>query len=78
MYVAGSNADDLGNQTGGWTITWQGASGHITPGTTILEGIRGAPAATVTYSADASAPTDRLRRRRVVVVGEKPYAEGMR
>ena len=32
VYVAGSNADDLGNQTGGWTVTWQGASGNHTPG----------------------------------------------
>lgn len=38
--MAGSNADDLGNQTGGWTITWQGASGKHTDGTTILQGMR--------------------------------------
>jgi len=25
--VAGSHADNLGNQCGGWTITWQGFSG---------------------------------------------------
>jgi beta-glucosidase len=40
VYVAGSNADDIGNQTGGWTITWQGSSGHITDGTTVLDGMR--------------------------------------
>src|SRR5690606_37388779 len=34
VYVAGSNADDIGNQSGGWTVTWQGSSGDITPGTT--------------------------------------------
>ena len=34
VYVAGSNADDIGNQTGGWTVTWQGSSGKITDGTT--------------------------------------------
>ena len=66
IYVAGRNADDIGNQAGGWTIAWQGVSGDIIPGTTILEGIREvAPQATVTYSADASAPmTGRGRRRR--------------
>ena len=42
VYVAGSNADDLGNQAGGWTISWQGSSGDITPGTSILEGIQAA------------------------------------
>ena len=40
IYVAGRNADNIGNQAGGWTIPWQGASGDIIPGTTILEGIR--------------------------------------
>ncbi|MGY3785844.1 glycoside hydrolase family 3 N-terminal domain-containing protein [Streptomyces antibioticus] len=75
VYVAGSNADDIGNQTGGWTITWQGASGAITPGTTILEGIRAA-GGTVTYSKDASAPLTG-QDVGVVVVGETPYAEGV-
>lgn len=27
VLVAGSHADNLGNQCGGWTITWQGLSG---------------------------------------------------
>ncbi len=46
VYVAGSNADDIGNQAGGWTITWQGGSAdkpdsnHKIPGTTILDGIK--------------------------------------
>jgi beta-glucosidase len=75
VYVAGSNADDIGNQTGGWTVTWQGSSGDITPGTTILEGMRKAGGG-VTYSKDASAPTDGYDVG-VVVVGETPYAEGM-
>jgi beta-glucosidase len=76
VYVAGRNADDIGNQTGGWTIQWQGATGDIIPGTTILEGIRQvAPRAQVTFSADASAPTAGADVG-VVVVGETPYAEG--
>ncbi len=76
IYVAGTNADDLGNQAGGWTVTWQGQSGngHF-PGTTILRGIRG-KAQNVTYSADASAPM-RGHDVAVVVVGETPYAEGV-
>ena len=32
IFVAGKNADDIGNQCGGWTITWQGGSGAITAG----------------------------------------------
>ncbi|MDT3445019.1 glycoside hydrolase family 3 protein [Pseudofrankia sp. BMG5.37] len=75
LYVAGVNASDLGNQAGGWTTTWQGASGDIIPGTTILQGIQ-RHAADVTYSADASAPTAG-HDVGVVVIGETPYAEGL-
>ncbi|MFD3993572.1 glycoside hydrolase family 3 N-terminal domain-containing protein [Streptomyces sp. NPDC058583] len=76
VYVAGSNADDLGNQAGGWTISWQGSSGRTTTGTTILEGMRkAAPEAEIGWSKDASAPTDGYDVG-VVVVGETPYAEG--
>ncbi|PUB23912.1 beta-glucosidase [Promicromonospora sp. AC04] len=74
VYVAGRNADNLGNQAGGWTGTWQGFSGDVTEGTTILEGIQ-AVADDVTFSEDASAPTDGADVG-VVVVGETPYAEG--
>lgn len=76
IYVAGRNADDIGNQAGGWTIQWQGASGDIIPGTTILEGIREvAPHANITFSADASAPMTGADAG-IVVVGETPYSEG--
>jgi beta-glucosidase len=75
VYVAGSNANDLGNQMGGWSISWQGGSGPTTTGTTILDGIKQVvPSAT--FSADASAPVDG-HDVGVVVVGERPYAEGI-
>lgn len=32
ILVAGSHADNIGNQCGGWTIVWQGQSGNITKG----------------------------------------------
>ena len=75
VYVAGSNANDLGNQMGGWSITWQGSSGNTTTGTTILDGIKQV-APTATFSQDASAPLEG-HDVGVVVVGEKPYAEGI-
>jgi beta-glucosidase len=75
IYVAGVNADNIGNQAGGWTVTWQGASGNTIPGTTILQGIR-QDDPDVTYSADASAPIDGAQVG-VVVIGETPYAEGV-
>ncbi len=74
VYVAGSNADNIGNQAGGWTLTWQGGSTNVIPGTTILEGIE-QNADDVTFSEDASAPVPH-RAVGVVVVGETPYAEG--
>jgi beta-glucosidase len=78
VYVAGSNADDFGNQSGGWTITWQGGSGNTSTGTTtILQGMKQvAPGATITYSKDASASMSGYDVG-VVVVGETPYAEGV-
>jgi beta-glucosidase len=78
VYVAGSNANNIGNQAGGWTLTWQGGSANPNPipGTTILQGIRQAASrGSVTFSEDASAPIDR-KQLGVVVVGETPYAEG--
>jgi beta-glucosidase len=77
IFVTGKNADDLGNQAGGWTISWQGASGNTIPGTTILQAIRNtvAPGTTVTYSRRANR-VDRRYDVAIVVVGETPYAEG--
>ncbi|MEV5963009.1 glycoside hydrolase family 3 N-terminal domain-containing protein [Kribbella sp. NPDC051952] len=75
VYVAGSNANDLGNQMGGWSISWQGGSGATTTGTTILDGIKQV-VPTATFSADASAPLEG-HDVGVVVVGERPYAEGI-
>jgi beta-glucosidase len=74
IHVAGKCADDIGNQCGGWTIFWQGKSGDITKGTTILAGIRNvAPGAQVNYSLDGSGAEGASIG--IAVIGEKPYAE---
>jgi beta-glucosidase len=76
IFVAGKNADDIGNQAGGWTVGWQGSSGPITPGTTILQGIQAsARSSKVAYSKDG-AGIDSSYDVAVAVVGETPYAEG--
>jgi beta-glucosidase len=77
LFVAGKSADDIGNQSGGWSITWQGGSGATTTGTTILQGIRAAAGAgsTVTYNRDGNG-VDGSYRAAIAVVGETPYAEG--
>jgi beta-glucosidase len=77
IFVAGKNADDIGNQSGGWTISWQGSSGNITPGTTILQGIRNAvgSTSTVTYNRRGTGINSSYDVA-IAVVGETPYAEG--
>ncbi len=74
IHVAGKAADDMGIQSGGWTIQWQGSVGNQghPGGATILSALK-AGAASVTYSADGNgaAGADAV----VVVVGEGPYAE---
>lgn len=76
ILVAGKSGNDIGIQSGGWTIAWQGASGPIQPGTTIFEGIRSAaPKAKVTYSRVGDVPAG--TQAAVVVIGELPYAEGV-
>jgi beta-glucosidase len=76
ILVAGKSGDDIGNQCGGWTIQWQGQSGAITPGTSIVAAIRARAGtqATVSYSRDASL-LDPSWDVAVVVIGETPYAE---
>jgi beta-glucosidase len=84
ILVAGQAADDVGLQCGGWTIAWQGQTGDITPGMTVLAGIRAAASenTTVRYSpAGKPGPsedisTDALADVGIVVLGEAPYAEG--
>jgi beta-glucosidase len=75
IHIAGKNADDLGNQCGGWTITWQGKSGETTKGTTILAGLRSVAGkgTDVTYSRDGTGAAGADVG--VVFVGETPYAE---
>ena len=74
IIVAGKGADDVGMQSGGWTISWQGGMGQTTDGTTILDAIKSAvdPGTVVEYTPDGTSFTGDLA---VVVVGEKPYAE---
>jgi len=77
IHVAGKNADNVGNQCGGWTIDWQGKTGNVTTGgTTILAAIKGAVSqnAQVTFSNDGTGAQGAAVG--VVVIGETPYAEG--
>ncbi|MEO7841435.1 MAG: glycoside hydrolase family 3 N-terminal domain-containing protein [Anaerolineales bacterium] len=77
IITGGSHMDNLGNQMGGWSISWQGASGNTSVGTTLLQAIQAAVGPLVTiqnvgtrtkgnYSGDIG----------IVAIGETPYAEG--
>jgi beta-glucosidase len=76
IHVAGKNADDIGNQCGGWTIDWQGKSGPVTTGgTTILAAIKNTVSkdTKVTFSKDGEGASGADFG--IVVIGETPYAE---
>ena len=77
IHVVGKNADNIGNQCGGWTIDWQGRSGEVTTGgTTVLAAIKNTASENtkVTFSADGTGAAGADIG--VVVIGETPYAEG--
>lgn len=85
VFVAGRGADDVGLQSGGWTVSGQGSAGAIIPGTTILEGIEATvdpstrvvfdPAGDFTDVVDESGGAARADVA-IVVLAEEPYAEG--
>ncbi|CAJ1947992.1 unnamed protein product [Sphenostylis stenocarpa] len=80
ILVAGSHADNLGYQCGGWTIEWQGVSGNnVTKGTTILSAIKNTVDKDTEVVYKENPDLDFLKSNNfsyaIVVVGEKPYAE---
>ncbi|WP_329129243.1 glycoside hydrolase family 3 C-terminal domain-containing protein [Streptomyces sp. NBC_01476] len=81
IVVAGSYADDINDQVGGWTVGWQGVPAGVTlPGTTVLQGIKkAAPSGTQVVratTADDAVVQAKSADLTVVVVGEKAAAEG--
>ncbi|TXG66357.1 hypothetical protein EZV62_007632 [Acer yangbiense] len=80
ILVAGSHADNLGYQCGGWTIEWQGLSGNnLTSGTTILTAIKNTvdPLTEVVYeeNPDSNYVKSNNFSYAIIVVGEHLYAE---
>ena len=80
ILVVGKSADSMSNQTGGWTLTWQGAdnkNSDFPNGNTILAGIvEAVGAANVTYSVNAAGMDIARFDAVIAVIGETPYAEG--
>jgi beta-glucosidase len=80
ILVAGTHADNMGYQCGGWTKSWQGEGGNITAGTTFLAGIRQAVAGgggSVTFNEQGTGSSLSTYDVAVLFVGELPYAEYM-
>ncbi|MEL0068601.1 MAG: glycoside hydrolase family 3 N-terminal domain-containing protein [Gammaproteobacteria bacterium] len=81
VLVAGSAADDIGHQSGGWTVSWQGSTDNnqdFPQATSIYDGIASVVAAsggTVRLSENGSF-TGTAPDVAIVVFGETPYSEG--
>ncbi|MES2016039.1 MAG: glycoside hydrolase family 3 N-terminal domain-containing protein [Pseudomonadota bacterium] len=80
ILVVGKSARSMSNQTGGWSLTWQGTENQNSDfpyGDTILDGIMSqAGMSNVTYSADGVGVDVAQFDAVVAVIGETPYAEG--
>lgn len=86
IFVAGEAADDVGFQAGGWSIEWQGRVGAITPGMTILDAVENSVSPNTRVNYNRFGNFERLTAADggpliadvgIVVVGERPYAEGV-
>ena len=86
IYVAGIAANDIGLQSGGWTLDWQGRVGNDNEGTTILSGIRALANSGIKvefsgegdfseFKNDDGSPF--IANVGIVVLAEEPYAEGV-
>ncbi len=80
ILIAGDGADNIGKQSGGWTITWQGTGNNnddFPGGSSIYDGIKeklanGEGAIELSVDGNYSQKPDVA----IVVFGEEPYAEG--
>ncbi len=81
ILVVGKSADNLSNQTGGWSLTWQGTSNtnaDFPNADSVLTGIKeAAGAANVVYSEKAAGVNLSQFKAVIAVIGETPYAEGI-
>lgn len=79
VLVVGASADSLSNQTGGWSLTWQGTentNADFATGQTLLAALKEQLGdADVTYSADAAGVDVSGYDAVIAVLGETPYAE---
>ncbi|TDG15201.1 glycoside hydrolase family 3 protein [Seongchinamella unica] len=80
ILVAGKSANNKGHQCGGFTVAWQGTSGNefVVGGSSIWQGIKAiAPDAELSSGSTGEDADPAKHDVAIVVIGEKPYAEGM-
>lgn len=86
IFIAGEGGNDIGLQSGGWTLQWQGKVGNDNEGTTLLSAVNAAVAAGSRVEFDRSGAFDEAKDENgnplvaevgIVVLAEKPYAEGV-
>lgn len=86
IFIAGEGANDIGLQSGGWTLEWQGRTGNDNEGTTILSGIKATvdPTTEVEFNRDGdlsefkdASANQLIADVGIAVIAEKPYAEGV-
>ncbi|XP_061347192.1 uncharacterized protein LOC133292755 [Gastrolobium bilobum] len=79
ILVAGTHADDVGYQCGGWTGIKNGSSGQITIGTTILDAVKEVVGDETEVIYEKYPSKDIIEHNEVsfaiIAVGEGPYAE---
>jgi len=79
IFIAGEGANDIGLQSGGWTLEWQGKKGNDNEGTTILSGIRAAAglSTVIKFSREGKFSEFKKADVGIIVLAEQPYAEGV-
>jgi len=77
IYVTGKAADDIGMQCGGWSTEWQGESGDVQVGTTILEALQTAVSGSTEIIYNPAGTFEGTAEIGIAVIGEQPYAEGV-
>lgn len=79
IFVAGSHADNIGAQSGGWSLEWQGVSGNnkFPQGTSLLAGLKSVAGEAAQISFDAQGKFQGRADIGLIFLGESPYAEGI-
>ena len=85
IFIAGKGANDIGLQSGGWTLEWQGKPGNEDKGTTIFSGIKTmvGPNTRVEFNSDSDFGKFKDTHGKpivadvgIVIIADRPYAEG--